>query len=340
MPSMKHALPLLVTLGDPNGVGPEICLKLLSRKNRLTHPFALVGDFSVLTEARKQLGLSCELIRILRPSDAEAAMKLGIPVLEDGIRLGEAVKPGKVSRKAGSASIAWVRRSVEWVLAGEACAIVTAPLCKEAVEMTIPGFQGHTEYIGEMCGDPQPVLALVHGDWVVAHVSTHVSLREAVERVQQERILKVATLLNDFLQRYKGIERPRIGVAGLNPHAGEGGLFGSEEIEQIIPAVRKIRKKHIDAQGPLPADVVFPQLRSGLFDGVVAMYHDQGHVVTKTLLFQLGSKRKTGGVNTTLGLSVLRTSVDHGTGFDIAWQGKADPTSLRDALMMADRLSP
>lgn len=337
---MESKLPLLITLGDPNGIGPEICLKLLARKPKLQHPYAIVGDFSVLVQAREALGISRNLIRIQKPSEAAAALKLGIPVLEDRMRLGEAVQPGKVTRRAGSASICWVRRAVEWIQAGEAAAVVTAPLCKEAVEKTIPGFQGHTEFIGEMCGDPQPVLALVHGDWVVAHVSTHVSLREACERVKQERILKVASLLNDFLRRYKGIEHPRIGVAGLNPHAGEGGLFGDEETLQIQPAVQKLRRKKIDAQGPLPADVVFPQLRSGLFDGVVAMYHDQGHVVTKTLLFQLGSKRKTGGVNTTLGLPVLRTSVDHGTGFDIAWQGKADPTSLRDALEMADRLAP
>lgn len=337
---MESKLPLLITLGDPNGIGPEICLKLLARKPKLQHPYAIVGDFSVLVQAREALGISRNLIRIQKPSEAAAALKLGIPVLEDGMRLGEAVQPGKVTRRAGSASICWVRRAVEWIQADEAAAVVTAPLCKEAVEKTIPGFQGHTEFIGEMCGDPQPVLALVHGDWVVAHVSTHVSLREACERVKQERILKVASLLNDFLRRYKGIEHPRIGVAGLNPHAGEGGLFGDEETLQIQPAVQKLRRKKIDAQGPLPADVVFPQLRSGLFDGVVAMYHDQGHVVTKTLLFQLGAKRKTGGVNTTLGLPVLRTSVDHGTGFDIAWQGKADPTSLRDALEMADRLAP
>jgi len=337
---MTTRLPLLITMGDPNGVGPEICLELLARKPKLNHPYAIVGDFSVLCKARESLGIKRNLILIQKPADADAAMKIGIPVLEDGIRLGEAVKPGKVSRKAGIASIGWVRRAVQWVQSQEASAVVTAPLCKESVEKTIPGFQGHTEFIGEMCGDPQPVLALVHGDWVVAHVSTHVSLREAVDRVQQERILKVGTLLNDFLRRYKGQAQPRIGVAGLNPHAGEGGLFGDEEINHIRPAVQKLRKMKIDAQGPLPADVVFPQLRSGLFDGVIAMYHDQGHVVTKTLLFQLGAKRKMGGVNTTLGLPVLRTSVDHGTGFDIAWQGKADSTSLKDALEMADRLAP
>lgn len=332
--------PLLITLGDPNGVGPEICIKLFAKKQNLAHPYAILGDLNVLAEAHRKFGGKRPLVSIASPLDAAAAMPFGIPVLDGDVRLGEKVKPGLVSRKAGAASIGWVRRAVEYVQAGEACAVVTAPLCKESVEMTVPGFQGHTEYIGDMCGDPEPVLALVHGDWIVAHVSTHVSLKVAIERVQPERIQKVATLLTDFIKRYKGIAKPRIGVAGLNPHAGEHGLFGDEEIRIIAPTVQALRRKKIDAQGPLPADVIFPQLRSGLFDGVVAMYHDQGHVVTKTLLFQLGKNRKMGGVNTTLGLPVLRTSVDHGTGFDIAWQGKADPTSLHDALIMADRLAP
>jgi 4-hydroxythreonine-4-phosphate dehydrogenase len=163
-------------------------------------------------------------------------------------------------------------------------------------------------------------------------------LRDAVDRVQKKRIEKVGVLLHDFLRKYRGLQKGRIGVAGLNPHAGEGGLFGREEIEHILPAVKSMQKKGIAAEGPLPADVVFPQMRAGFFDGVIAMYHDQGHVVTKTLFFDLGGKRKLGGVNTTLGLSVLRTSVDHGTGFDIAWQGKASDQSLKDALDLAAKL--
>jgi 4-hydroxythreonine-4-phosphate dehydrogenase len=207
------------------------------------------------------------------------------------------------------------------------------------VEKTVPNFQGHTEFIGEMCGDKEPVLALVHGDWVVAHASTHVSLSEAIKRAKPDRIIKVGRLLNDFLKKYKNIKNPKIGVAGINPHAGEHGLFGKEEIQSIIPAVKKLRSMKIDASGPLPADVVFPMLGSKVFDGVIAMYHDQGHVVTKTLAFSLGKVRRVGGVNTTLGLSVLRTSADHGTGFDIAGQNKADPASLRDALLLADKLA-
>jgi len=319
--------PILITIGDPNGIGPEICLKLMAKPPKTKHPIVLIGDMRVLEECRKKMKIS------------STSIKGGVPIYSDSEAFKGNVQPGKVSKAAGAASIAWVRQAVEIVQAGYAAAVVTAPLCKEAVEKTLPGFQGHTEFIGEMCGDKEPVLALVHGDWVVAHVSTHVSLAESIKKAKPERIVKVGKLLNEFLKKYKGIKNPKIGVAGINPHAGEGGLFGKEEIQSIMPAVKKLRSMKINAIGPLPADVVFPQLGSKVFDGVIAMYHDQGHVVTKTLAFNLGNVRKVGGVNTTLGLPVLRTSVDHGTGFDIAWQGKADSGSLRDALLLADHLA-
>jgi 4-hydroxythreonine-4-phosphate dehydrogenase len=311
--SMKK--PIFITIGDPNGIGPEICLKLMANLPKTKHPVALIGDIKVL-------GKRCNA-----------------PIYANSEKFAGKIEPGEISKAAGAASIAWVRQAVEIAQAGYAAAVVTAPLCKEAVEKTIPKFQGHTEFIGEMCGDREPVLALVHGDWVVAHVSTHVSLAEAIKKAKPERIAKVGKLLNEFLKKYKGIKNPRIGVAGINPHAGEHGLFGKEEMLNIMPAVKKLRSMKINAIGPLPADVVFPQLRGGIYDGVIAMYHDQGHVVTKTLAFDFGKVRKVGGVNTTLGLPVLRTSVDHGVGFDIAGQNKADPTSLRDALLLADRLA-
>jgi len=319
--------PIFITIGDPNGIGPEICLKLMANLPKTRHPVALVGDIRILEECRKKLGI------------ISTTLKGGVPVCVNSEKFVGKIEPGKVSKAAGAASIAWVRQAVEWTQAGYSAAVVTAPLCKEAVEKTVPKFQGHTEFIGEMCGDKEPVLALVHGDWVVAHVSTHVPLAEAIKKAKPERIAKVGKLLNEFLKKYKGIKNPRIGVAGINPHAGEHGLFGKEEMLNIMPAVKKLRSMKINAIGPLPADVVFPQLHSGVYDGAIAMYHDQGHVVTKTLAFNLGKERKVGGVNTTLGLPVLRTSVDHGVGFDIAWQNRADPTSLKDALLLADKLA-
>lgn len=332
----KKQIPLLMTMGDPNGVGPEISLKAyLYAKRKMKVSVAIAGDIDVLAQAAKLLNISNKLIHIENPEEALEASKLGIPVIDGGVRFKEKVCPGKITKKAGASSIGWVQLATKLCLEKRARGIVTAPLCKEAVEKTVPGFQGHTEFIGEMCGDPRPVLCLVHGNWVVAHVSTHVSLRDACDLVKRDRIEKVAKLLNEFLQKYRGLKTPKIGVAGLNPHAGEGGLFGSEEIDEIAPTVKALRKKKILVEGPLPGDVVFPQLRAGTFDGVVAMYHDQGHVVTKTMLFELGKKRKTCGVNTTLGLPVVRTSVDHGTGFDIAWKGLADEHSLIDALSLA-----
>ena len=318
--------PILITIGDPNGIGPEICLKLMAKPPKTGHPVILLGDANVLEECREKMGIT------------NITIKGGVPVFLGAEPFKGKLQPGKVSKEAGAASIAWVRQATEFALTGSAAAVVTAPICKEAVEKTVPEFQGHTEFIGEMCGDREPVLALVHGDWVVAHVSTHVSLAEAIKKVKPERIVKVGKLLNEFLKKAKGIKNPKIGIAGINPHAGEHGLFGKEEMLSIMPAVKKLRSMKINAVGPLPADVVFPQLRSGIYDGVIAMYHDQGHVVTKTLAFDLG-KAKVGGVNTTLGLPVLRTSVDHGVGFDIAWQNKEDCASLRDALLLADRLA-
>jgi 4-hydroxythreonine-4-phosphate dehydrogenase len=336
----KNLLPLLVTIGDPNGIGPEIAVSLWKMKHSVKRPIALVGDFQVVLSALALKGISKEAVLIESPEEAKKACELGmIPVLSCGVNFKGKIRPGKICKEAGKASIAWVREATKLCLEKRAAAVVTAPLCKESVEKTVPSFQGHTEFIGEMCGDSRPVLCLVHKDWVVAHVSTHVSLREACDRAKKERILKTATLLNDFLIRYKKVKTPCLGIAGLNPHAGEGGLFGTEEIEEIIPAVRELKKKKIKAEGPFPGDVIFPKLRSGAFDGVVAMYHDQGHIVTKTLLFQLGQVKKTGGVNTTLGLPVIRTSVDHGTGFDIAWQGIADANSLKDALELAECLA-
>jgi 4-hydroxythreonine-4-phosphate dehydrogenase len=319
--------PILITIGDPNGIGPEICIKLTANLPKTKHPVVLIGDIMVLEDCRKKLGIS------------RSNSKNGVPVFLDSEKFKGKIESGKISKAAGAASIAWVRQAVEFVQAGYAAAVVTAPLCKEAVEKTIPKFQGHTEFIGEMCGDKNPVLALVHGDWGVAHVSTHVSLAEAIKRAKPERIVQVGKQLNEFLKKYKSIKEPKIGAAGINPHAGEHGLFGKEEMLNIMPAVKKLRSMKINASMPLPADVVFPQLHSGVYDGVIAMYHDQGHVVTKTLAFNLGKERKVGGVNTTLGIPVLRTSVDHGVAFDIAGQNRADMSSLRDALLLADKMA-
>jgi 4-phospho-D-threonate 3-dehydrogenase / 4-phospho-D-erythronate 3-dehydrogenase len=316
---------ILVTMGDPNGVGPEICARAMPALLQISGVTpVLIGHKDVFMHACAINGVSCD-IEIWEPPRVSFTI--------------DDLKIGTVDAKAGAAAIAYVKYAVELIQRQEAGAMVTAPISKEAIEIQIPHFQGHTEFIGEMCGDPEPVLTLVHGDkWVISHVSTHVSLREACDRCKRPRIVKTARLLHDFLQKFVGIMNPKIGIAGLNPHAGENGLFGVEEQEEIEPAVAELKEMGILVKGPLPGDVVFPQMKAGTFDGVVAMYHDQGHVVTKTLGFDLGDVRKLNGVNLTLGLPVIRTSVDHGTAFDIAWQGMADHHSLLDAYEIAARL--
>lgn len=326
--------PIYITMGDPNGVGPEICVQLLHHLPPvLREKLIVIGCGKILQKATELFGFELDC------RSADQAQPGAALFLDPLTGIDFAHQPGQVCSVAGQMSIEYVRRAVLDIQSGLAAAMVTAPLCKESVEHTVPGFQGHTEYIGEMCGDPHPVLALIHGDWVVAHVSTHVSLRQACELVTEQRILKVGTLLNQLLRSLKPDRQPLIGVAGLNPHAGENGLFGSEEIEIIAPAVAQLNALGIQARGPLPADVVFPMLKAKRVDGVLAMYHDQGHVVTKTLAFDLGENAKLEGVNITLGIDVLRTSVDHGTGFDLAWQGKANAQSLLDALDVAMRMS-
>jgi 4-hydroxythreonine-4-phosphate dehydrogenase len=328
---------ILITMGDPNGVGPEICAKAFYR-NRFSKDVlpVIVGDPRVMQKAIELCGKSTQVQEISNLSAAHSAK--GLRVWTGGVQFDSEIKPGRVSKQAGIAALGYIFAAVKAIQNKEAVAMVTAPVCKESIEKSHPGFQGHTEFIGELCGDPEPVLMLVHKKWVIAHVSTHVSLREAIDRVRPERIVKTGLLLNEFLKKV-GIVQPRIGVAGLNPHAGENALFGTEEIDYIIPAVRTMRKHKVDAIGPLPADVVFPQLRSGIYDGCIAMYHDQGHVVTKTLAFHFGAKPKLEGVNVTLGLDLIRTSVDHGTGFDIAWSNQADCHSLLDAAQLAVVLS-
>ena len=324
-------------MGDPNGVGPEICIPaLLNTQVREKTQSIIIGSPEVLEKANVQFGFNQTIQQI---SDLEDEIQPNaIPVLDTDVPFTSELKVGQVCTEAGKASISYVKEAANLLLKGKAHAMATAPICKESIEPDIPGFQGHTEFIGEMCGDPNPVLTLIHGDWVASHVSTHVSLREAIDRITPERLTKVIELQHDFLKNYKGISSPRIGVAGLNPHAGENGLFGKEEIEIINPTIQKLKSKGYNLNGALPADVVFPQLKAGIFDGVVAMYHDQGHVVTKTLAFDLGKERKLNGVNTTLGLPLIRTSVDHGTGFDISWQGKASPDSLVDAILTAAKM--
>ncbi|MEE9305104.1 MAG: 4-hydroxythreonine-4-phosphate dehydrogenase PdxA, partial [bacterium] len=238
---------------------------------------------------------------------------------------------GQVSAEAGAAAVAYLERAIDLAKAGAVDGIVTAPINKEAIHRAGVDFPGHTEILAERTGTDLYGLTLVAPDLAVVHLSTHLPLSEAIALVTRERVSRFIRLTHT-VGRQLGYERPRIAVAGLNPHAGEEGLFGTEEREAIAPAVAEARSSGIDVMGPVSPDVVFLQARRGVYDLVLAMYHDQGHVAVKTMGFERG-------VNVTAGLPIVRTGVDHGTAFDIAGTGRADPTSLIEAFVLAARIT-
>ena len=243
-------------------------------------------------------------------------------------------RPGELDRASGAAARAYVLAATDAALAGDVAAIVTMPMNKEATQLSDPTFVGHTELVAERCGVTNVTMMLTaeheHGSLAVTHVSAHCSLRDAIERTRVDRVLDVIRLTHEATSRF--VQTPRLAICGLNPHAGEHGLFGTEDIEQIEPAVAAARDEGIDATGPLPADTVFFQaVQRFRYDAIVVMYHDQGHAPMKLLAFDTG-------VNVTLGLPIIRTSVDHGTAFDIAWTGQAFTDSLTHALAYAERL--
>jgi 4-phospho-D-threonate 3-dehydrogenase / 4-phospho-D-erythronate 3-dehydrogenase len=320
-------LPMAVTMGDASGVGPEIVLRCAGA-GQLGADVVVYGDLAVLEHGAALLGLDVVLIRVDVPTADDAG---GLKVLDEGWLRVEDHTPGRLSAAAGAAARAYVERATLDALAGRVAGLVTMPMNKEATQQSDPAFVGHTELIAGLCGAPRVTMMLTNGSVAVTHVSTHCSLREAIERVRAPRVLEVVSLTHDTLARF--LDHPRIAVCGLNPHAGEHGLFGDEDAEHIAPAVEQARAAGIDASGPLPADTVFFQaVHHGRYDAIVCMYHDQGHGPMKLLAFE-------DGVNVTVGLPIIRTSVDHGTAFDIAWQGTAFTGSLLHALAYAWRLA-
>jgi 4-hydroxythreonine-4-phosphate dehydrogenase len=247
-----------------------------------------------------------------------------------------------VTAAQGRASFEYVDMAIKLAMAGTIDATVTGPINKEAINAAGYHYAGHTEIYGEKTNTADYAMMLADGNFRVTHVSTHVSLREACDRARKARILRVIQLTDKTL-RELGIAAPRIAVAGLNPHCSEGGLFGHEEEQEIIPAVEAARAENIDAIGPLPADTVFSKMQGGMFDAVVVMYHDQGHIPTKLVGFHYDERTDTwgqmAGVNVTIGLPIIRTSVDHGTAYDRAGEGRANQQSMIDAIKMATELA-
>ena len=319
-----------VTMGDPAGVGPEIIAKTFADSDFHARNRALVvGDAGMLQRAAQLVGLPLEINEIPEPEDAAFT-----PGTADVLQVGELPPDlpfGELDARAGDAAFRYVERATGLASAGRVAAIATAPLNKEAMHLAGHGYPGHTEILADLTGTEDYAMMLVTDELKVIHVSTHVSLREAIDRAQPERELAVIRLAHESLKKL-GVESPRVAVAGLNPHAGENGLFGKEDLEKIRPAVKAALDEGIDASGPWAPDTVMMRARQGHFDVVVVQYHDQGHIPIKLMGFDTG-------VNVTVGLPFFRTSVDHGTAFDIAGTGKADHASLEAALDLARSLA-
>jgi len=331
-----------ITMGDPAGIGPEIAAMAFSRESiyRKCRP-VLIGNADIIGAALKIIksGVKISVIKNIK----EAGFRFGaIDVINLGIENPGEVRMGEVSAAAGDIAFRSVVKAIEMAMNGETDATVTCPIHKVALNLAGHHFSGHTEIFAHYTHTPKYAMLLADKKLKVIHVSTHVSLRQACDKVKKGRIAETISLLDEGLKKL-GITSPRIGVAGLNPHSGDGGLFGNEEAEEIIPAIEEARRNGINAEGPVPPDSLFALAAGGRFDGCVAMYHDQGHIPFKLSGFawddKKGRMKKVNGVNITLGLPVIRTSVDHGTAFEIAGKGIASPGALLNAIGYAVKMS-
>lgn len=322
---------IAVTMGDPAGIGPEIIIKSLAGKELAGSPVVVVGCARTLQRVLEQ-GLAAPVV--IRPidtvSDAQFAPNV-INVLDEPLADPDALKPGVVQAQAGDLAWRCVKRAAELAMAGDVNAIATAPLNKEALHLAGHLYPGHTELLAQLTGSQDYAMVLYTDQLKVIHISTHIALREFLATLSQDRVKTVIEIADTFLKRV-GYTDPRIAVAGVNPHAGENGLFGDEEIAIVGPAVRAMQARGFNVTGPCPPDTVFMQCHEGKYDMVVAMYHDQGHIPLKLLGFY-------DGVNITAGLPFIRTSADHGTAFDIAWTGKAKPESMTASIQLAMRIT-
>ena len=341
---MKQKPILGITMGDPSGNGPEISVKTLSQARiyDICRP-VIIGDARIIEKAAREAVKRNDIIINPVSSIKECLFKHGTIDVYDlhNVEI-EKLKIGKVDAMSGNAAFTSVKKVIELALAGEIDATITNALHKEALNLAGHNYAGHTEIYADLTKTKDYSMMLAEENLRVVHVSTHVSLREACDRVKKERVLKVIELAHNTCKRL-GISEPKVAVAGLNPHAGENGLFGREEIDEIKPAIEAAKAKGINADGPIPPDTVFAKAHGGLYDIVVAMYHDQGHIPLKVLGFQYdkeaGKWKAVKGVNITLGLPIIRSSVDHGTAFGHAWQGSANELSLISAIEYGVKLA-
>jgi 4-phospho-D-threonate 3-dehydrogenase / 4-phospho-D-erythronate 3-dehydrogenase len=340
----KKERPIIaITIGDPAGIGPEITVKALEQGRKWIQRRVIpvvIGDARVMAQALR-IAKSDMTIHVVKDLGGIADEGSVINVLDmKNVRMGR-LKHGKVDAMAGKAAYEYIVKAAELARAGLVRAIVTAPVSKEAINKAGLPFTGHTELLADLLGTKEYAMMLAHGPFRVSHVTTHSSLRVACDKVKKERVLTVIRLTYQTMKRL-GIDDPIIAVAGLNPHAGEDGLFGDEDRKEIAPAVEAAKREGIRVEGPIPPDTVFTKMRGRLYDVVVVMYHDQGHIPVKLLGFTVkkGGKdwSQMGGINMTMGLPVIRTSVDHGVAFGKAGEGRANPESMLDAIKLAIQL--
>ena len=317
-----------ITMGDPAGVGAEIILKSMYQNISLLQNCIVFGSKEVLDYYNQLLGYHFS-IKVI--NDVEPAFTQTLRVVDPCPLSMSDFQIGEVSPVCGDAAFHYVTTAIQWALDKKTDAVVTAPLNKEALHLGGHNYDGHTEIFDHYAGTGRYAMVLWSDKMKVIHVSTHVSLSEACRRAKKDRIKEVIHLAYETLKQ-AGYKNPRIGVAGLNPHCGENGIFGWEEMDEIRPAVNTCKEEGIPVDGPIAPDTVFLKMYQGSYDMIVAMYHDQGHIPLKLLAFN-------DGVNMTVGLSIIRTSVDHGTAFDIAGKGIADPTSMLAAINAAKQFS-
>lgn len=317
-----------ITMGDPAGVGPEVSLKALESSDALRNSTIIFGSASVIAFYQDLLQTPSPLHVMASLDDFEQGSVNVINVLDLSFK---DIAIGKVSPVAGDAAYRYIEKAISLAMTGKIGPIVTAPLNKEALHLGGHQYDGHTEILATLTGTKTYAMMLWSEIMSVVHVSTHCSLREACNRVKKARVLDCIHLGNAAMQQL-GVAKPRLAVAGLNPHSGESGIFGREDRDEITPAVEAAQAEGLNVTGPVPPDIVFLKASQGKFDLVVAMYHDQGHIPMKLLAFD-------SAVNVTLGLPIIRTSVDHGTAFDIAGRGIAREESMLWALKIANRFA-
>ncbi|KFL30550.1 4-hydroxythreonine-4-phosphate dehydrogenase [Devosia riboflavina] len=326
--------PLAISMGEPAGIGPDILLSLYARRLELGLPaFVVFGHTGFLAERAKRLGLDIA-VEAVRPADAGAVFARALPVVDIAGMVPD--QPGRPEPASARVVLAAIEEAVASVKAGESRALVTAPIHKGALYHAGFGHPGHTEFLAALCAvggiEPLPVMMLAHEELRTVPLTIHVPIKDVPGLISKELIVETLRVMARDLQSRFGIAAPRIAVAGLNPHAGEGGAIGREEIEIIIPALEQARAEGIAAIGPLPGDTLFFPKHWRQYDAVLAMYHDQALIPIKTVAFDAG-------VNVTLGLPIVRTSPDHGTAFDLAGTGKASTSSFLAAIAMADKMT-